>query len=150
LRDPYKSGMFSDNPYYAKSDIQGHLVVVLQGRLENRGLELISQISRCVLKSEIHELIASDELNLGPGSRVGRVTYLGFVEITRGGVLTTGDELILNGQVIGVIAGFDETHLPNHINIVISTADGRSGAERGLSLGDGLVFRQVRKAGFDL
>jgi len=148
LTDPYKAGLFSGNPYYAKSDIEGHLVVVLQGQLENRGLELISQISRCVLKNEIHELIATDESGVGAGSKVNRVAYLGFMEISRAGVLTVGDEVWLNHQLIGTIAGFDETHMPNHINIIISTVERRSGAESGFGLGEALSFRQARTAGW--
>lgn len=144
LKDPYKSGMFLTNPYYAKSDIQGHLVVVLDGKLEQRGLELISQISRCVLKNEIHELIASNEAGLGAGSKVDKVAYLAFFEISQAGVLTIGDEVLWGGQLIGTVAGFDETHMPNHLNIVVSTRERLSGAELNLNLGDLITFRQSR------
>lgn len=144
MKDPYKAGMFLTNPYYAKSDIQGRLVVVLDGKLEQRGLELITQISRCVLKNEIHELIASDETGLGAGSKVEKVSYLAFFEISQAGVLTIGDELFWGGRLIGTVAGFDETHMPNHLNIVISTRERLSGAELKLNLGDLITFRQSR------
>ena len=144
MKDPYKDGMFSANPYYAKTDIQGGLVVVLDGKLENRGLELITPISRCVLKNEIHELIASDEPGLGAGSKVEKVAYLAFVEITQAGVLTIGDEVLWADRIIGTIAGFDETHMPNHLNIVVRTRERRSGADLKLRLGDSITFRQSR------
>ena len=144
MKDPYKAGMFSGNPYYAKSDIQGRLVAVLDGKLENRGMELIAPISRCVLKNEIHELIASDEPGLGAGSKVEKVAYLAFVEINQAGVLTIGDEALWAGQVIGVVAGFDQTHMPNHLNIVVSTRERLSGADLKLNLGDSITFRQSR------
>lgn len=144
MTDPYKAGMFSSNPYYAKSDIQGRLVVVLDGKLENRGMELITPISRCVLKNEIHELIASDEPGLGAGSKVEKVAYLAFVEINQAGVLTIGDEVLWAGKVIGTVAGFDETHMPNHINIVVSTKERLSGADLKLNLGDSITFKQSR------
>lgn len=143
-KDPYSSGMFTGNPYYDKSDIQGTLLVVLQGRLEQRGLQLIKPPSRCVKKFEVHELIASDEENIKPGSTVDNVAYLGFVEITQGGVITIGDEVICGGKVIGTIAGFDETHMPNHQNIILYSKERIPGAELGLRLGDGVTFRQVK------
>jgi hypothetical protein len=133
--------MFRSNPYYAKSDIQGRLVAILDGRLENRGLELITQISRCVRRNDVHELIASDEPGLGAGSKVEKVAYLGFLEINRAGVLIIGDEVFWAGRALGVIAGFDETHAPNHLNIVVSTRERLSGADLKLNLGDSITFR---------
>ena len=51
-----------------------------------------------------------------------------------------GDEVKINGQVIGKIAGFDETHMPNHYNIVIYGTDRISGNERNLDLNDEVVI----------
>ena len=145
MPDPYASGMFRENPYYAKSDIQGNLVVVLQGKYEERGLDLIKPPSRCVKKHEIHELIASDEENIGPGSKVNKIAYIGFVEILQGGVIIAGDGVFRNGQRIGDIAGFDETHMPNHLNIVIRCDKRISGVELGCSVGDDITFRQIKR-----
>ena len=144
MKDPYQSGMFSGNPYYAKSDITGSLVVVLREKLEGRGLSLIKPISRCVQQHEIHELILSDEEGIKPGSTVNKVAYFGFTEITRGGVITVGDEVYSSGKLIGTIAGFDETHMPNHINIVIS-GPRADGAEQGAGVGDAILFKHVPK-----
>ena len=140
MKDPYQSGMFSSNPYYAKTSIVGELNVVLDGKLENRELSLIKQISRCVLKHEIHELIISDEDGIGPGSTVNKIAYLGFFEISQGGVLTTGDNVYCAGKLIGTLAGFDETHMPNHLNIVIKSDTRMSGTEQGVILGDEITF----------
>ena len=142
MKDPYASGMFSENPYYSKSEVLGKLAVVLRGTFEDRGLELIRQISRCVKKHEIHELIASDEKEAGPGTQVNKIAYLGFVEILQGGVIITGDEVFHNGKRIGAVAGFDETHMPNHLNIVLRCEERATGAESGFSVGDGIVFSQ--------
>ena len=68
MSDPYKTGMFQQNPYYAKRTVEGRLVVVLDGKYEQRGLQLIPQVSRALLQHEIHELIVSDEEGIGPGS----------------------------------------------------------------------------------
>ncbi len=140
--DPYQAGFFSSNPYAAKTEIRGKLVVVLQGKLEQRGLNLINPISRAVQKNEIHELIITDEMEAGPGSRVDRIAYLGFMEITAGGVVVVGDELTCQGKVIGKIAGFDETHLPNHLNIVVISESRLDGVSAGLELEAEITLKQ--------
>lgn len=145
MNDPYASGMFKENPYFAKAEISGSLVVVLQGRYENRGLSLIRPISRAVKRHEIHELIASDEAGIGPGRDVNQIAYLGFAEMQTGGVIVEGDDVLCDGAYIGTIAGFDETHMPNHLNIVIRCASRRSGAELGLRLGGAITFRTHSK-----
>jgi len=143
LKDPYASGMFKENPYFAKSDIRGKLVVVLQGMYEDRGLELIKPVSRCVKKYEIHELITSDEEDAAPGTKVNKIAYLGFVEILDGGVITTGDGVFRNGERIGFVAGYDETHMPNHLNIVLLCDKRVTGAGSGCLVGDEVIFRQT-------
>ena len=144
MKDPYASGMFKENPYYAKSDVEGNLVVVLRGIYEDRGLELLKAISRCVQKHEIHELIISDERGIGAGAMVNKIAYLGFLEVSKGGVLTIGDELFWNGERLGVVAGFDETHMPNHLNIVVSCNERITGEKLGCRLGDAILFRQTK------
>ncbi|MCL4440840.1 MAG: hypothetical protein M1609_09715 [Firmicutes bacterium] len=142
--DPYKAGLFSANPYASKREIRGRLVVILSGKLENRALSLVAPISRAVLKNEIHELIITDERGAAPGKAVNRISYAGFVEITEGGVLVAGDEVICGGIVLGSIAGFDETHLPNHLNIVIYSGSRSDGVEMGLALESEIIFRLIK------
>lgn len=132
--DPYKAGFFTENPYAAKRVIKGKLAVILRGKLEKRGLELITTISRAVLKNEVHELIATDQEAAGPGSTVDKIAYLGFIEITEGGVMTVGDTLTCEDKVLGKIVGFDETHLPNHLNIVVASGFRADGVEQKLQL----------------
>jgi len=143
--DPYAAGMFDGNPYRLKQNILGRLVVILDGQLEDRGLELIKPISRAVLRHEIHELILTDE-DCGPGSRVNRIAYLGFFEVDQGGVLVTGDRLLINGQEAGTLAGFDATHHPNHWNIILRTQELKSGFVRGLGLGKEVIFSPANSA----
>ncbi|MCL2006611.1 MAG: hypothetical protein FWG77_00855 [Treponema sp.] len=133
--------MFKENPYFAKSDIRGSLVVVLRGTFEDRGLSLIKPISRAVKKHEIHELIISDEKDIGPGSTVNKIAYLGFLEVEEGGVIISGDTLLLNDKPVGIVAGFDETHMPNHQNIVIYCDERITGELLGCKVGDSIVFR---------
>lgn len=140
--DPYKAGMFARNPYALKTDVGGRLVVVLDGKLEGRGLQLINPISRAVARYQVHELMLTDEDSAGPGAEVNAIAYLGFVEIDRGGVLVAGDQVWVGQRLVGELAGFDETHMPNHLNIVIRSKGRQSGWEQGIPLGAVASFRQ--------
>ncbi|NLZ53953.1 MAG: hypothetical protein GX892_12570 [Thermoanaerobacteraceae bacterium] len=137
--DPYKKGMFKTNPYAKKKPLKGNLVVVLDGKYEERGLQLIPQPSRCLISNEVHELILTDE-DKKPGDIINKIAYIGFFVVKESTVITVGDEVKINGQVIGKIAGFDETHMPNHYNIVVYGKERISGNERNLDLDDEVVI----------
>ena len=134
--DPYKSGMFKKDPYYTKRDCEGDLCVVLDGKYENRGLKLMVPPSRAFLVGEIHELIVTDEQEAKPGADVNRIAYWGFMEVTKATVVVSGDEISIGDKCVGVIAGFDETHMPNHLNVVIRANERIPGADLGLALED--------------
>lgn len=136
--DPYKSGMFKADPYHAKRDLSARLVVVLDGQYPRRGLKLIAQPSRAVCRHQVHELIITDQ-DVEPGNTVDPIAYLGFAEFEQGGVMVAGDQVVIEGQVVGSVAGFDETHMPNHLNIVIR-GEMRSGRQRQLQLGQEVKF----------
>ena len=140
--DPYKAGFFKKNPYAKKRDITGSLVVVLDGKLEGRGLKLMTPISRALNKNEIHELILTDQMDAGPGKTVDNIAYLGFFEVQQGSVMVAGDELYLKDVFIGEIAGFDETHMPNHLNIIIKTEQLLTGVEQDAQVGMEIICRQ--------
>lgn len=140
--DPYASGKITTNLYAKKRDVQGPLVVVLDGKLDNRDLSLIAPMSRCLCRGQVHELILTDEAAAKPGTRVQRIAYLGFFAVEQEGVIVSGDELLLNGKLIGHLAGFDETHMPNHLNIVIRTDKRLTGVELEGNPGMSVVFHQ--------
>ena len=142
--DPYKNQMFKSNPYAKKRDIAGKLCVILDGKLEGRGLELIKPISRAVLSGEIHELIVTDQGEAAPGAKVDRIAYIGFFEVTQGGVIVEGDQVFCEDKLLGEIAGFDETHCPNHWNIIIRHNSRESGLNQGLSLEETIWIKKVR------
>lgn len=142
MKDPYQAGMFQESPYYEKSEVTGKFVVVLRGKLEERGLTLIKQPSRCILKNEIHELILTEE-DASPGGVVNKIAYLGFFETEKGGVLTIGDSVYLADQLIGTVLGFDETHMPNHQNIILK-GQRQTGEERGVTVGDAISFQHTK------
>ena len=139
--DPYAAGLASTNFYASKLAVHSRLVVVLRGTVAQRGLSLITTPTRAVRQGEVHELIISDEPAIGPGSVINRISSLGFVEILNAGVLAAGDEFYCRDTYLGRLAGFDYTHMPNHMNIVLSAASLRSGEERGLKLEDPVIIR---------
>jgi len=132
--------MFQEDPYYAKSPLVGKLVVVLDGQFPERGLSLIPQPSRAIRRFDIHELIVTDQ-EAEPGSIINPIAYLGFVEFEQGGVMVAGDKVSVDGELIGYICGFDETHMPNHLNIVV-LGQRLSGRQRGLELKQQILFEK--------
>ena len=136
MADPYARSSFKQSPYAARRPIVGFVVAVLRGQLDGRGLELIRPPSRVLARGEIHELILTDEAKARPDSVVERIAYLAFFEVQEGGVALAGDRLSIGGNDQFRLAGFDVTHAPNHLNLVVIGVDRRSGEERGLGLGD--------------
>jgi hypothetical protein len=116
----------------AKRPVIGTLVKILLHRRNDRGMELEPYASRCVRQGEVHELVTTDHTQTAPGTRIDRVGFLGFVEISRGGVIDQGDELWVNGRRIGIVLGFDACHFPNHYNVLITTNNTHTGADLAL------------------
>ena len=138
--DPYMNGMLQENPFFAKSDVEAALVLILQSRMEHRGLRLIPQPSRCVCQYQVHEFSFTDEEGAKPGAPVDRIGGIGFAEITRGGVILVGDQVFYNDVLIGTVAGFDETHMPNHLNVVLRCDRLNLSSALGAAVGQHLRF----------
>jgi len=139
-KEPHLGGILDQYPYAAKSDVVGHIVCILDARSENRGMELSIHPSRAVPKGEIHELVATDDPQARPGRVVDKVAYISFFEVEEGGIILVDDRVTVEGQEVGQVVGFDFTHAPNHLNILIRTATPRTGLELGLKLGGRVVF----------
>lgn len=137
--DPYTRRPSTDF-FWTKSTVFGRVVVVFHGYLDDRGLALIRQRSRAVRRGDVHEMLITDEADAGPGSSVNRVAGFGFIEFLSGGVLLVDDEVLIGDKHIGRIVGFDETHMPNHMNIVIFASPVRSGRDLGLATHDRVAF----------
>ena len=75
------------------------------------------------------------------------MSYVAFAEFRNGGMLVEGDQVCVSGKVIGEIAGFDETHMPNHQNVVIRGPKRLTGRELGAKLGDTISFIPVYTKG---
>jgi hypothetical protein len=139
-KDPYVAGGLPERWDSPHSSLEAAFVCILKPALENRGLRLILNQSRGIRRYDVHELILTDEDDAAPGGEVNRIAYIGFVEFSTGGLLVAGQTVAVNGESIGEIAGFDETHMPNHQNIVLMGRPRVSGYERGYRLGDKVTF----------
>ncbi len=139
--DPYARKLIKLDFFHAKRPVQGAVVVVLDGYLDNRALSLIQPISRAYPQHAVIELIATDEAGAVPGGSVQAIAYLGFVELLTSGVIVAGDEVLVRGEVVGTIAGYDDTHMPNHQNVIVSVTKRVSGKDLGWQVGERVEIR---------
>ena len=51
-----------------------------------------------------------------------------------------GDKVMVEGQIIGEVCGFDETHMPNHINIILRTDERKTGFELNIAVGQQMLI----------
>ena len=133
---------FKKNPYAKKRVIEGDVVAVLDASIDRRGLKLIIPPTRAVRKNEIHEIITTEEKTAAPGETVNNISYVAFFEVQQAGVIAVGDEMEIGGKIIGRVAGFDVTHMPNHQNIVLMVDKKQTGVELDIDLEERVVFKK--------
>jgi hypothetical protein len=126
--------VFGSNPYVDKTDVVGQVVVVLRGVTSQRALAIEEFRSRAVRRGDVHELMITDEVT-DVGITVNRVALLAFFEVTTGGVMLQNDRVTVGNRDVGRVAGFNETHMPNHLNVCLAGSL-RDGATLDLQLGD--------------
>ena len=143
--DPYASGMIKKSPYVQKKIVTGKIVAILDATIEQRGLKLITPHSRVIKKNEIHELIVTEEKSTAPGKMVNNVAYVCFFEVSEGGVIVRGDEVYINKKLIGKVIGFDDTHMPNHQNIILYTPKKKTGVELKINLDEEISIKFIKK-----
>lgn len=143
----YATGKIDWQPWGPKRPVRGVVVSVLDGYLEGKRLSLIAPPSRALHRGQVHEIIVTDEDRVRPGTMVDRVAYVGFFEVMVPGVVVVGDEVRLGEKLLGKVVGFDETHMPNHLNVVVGCARRLSGLDMGVHLEEEVSFdRDGRKA----
>jgi|Deesub1362A_J573_1020465.scaffolds.fasta_scaffold19323_2 hypothetical protein len=135
-KEPYKSGLIKKSPYIAKREILGEIVAILDIIIDERGMKLIDPMSRALAKNSICEIAITDEEDASPGKVVNHVGYIGFMEVKNGGVAVVGDEVYISDRLIGVIAGFDTTHAPNHITLLLKADEVSTGGKLNLKIGN--------------
>ena len=138
---PYDPNLITPSTYGDRRPVKGEVVALLHVTFEERGLKLIQSKSRGLRKNEIHELMVTDEEGTAPGGGVDRVSAIAFFEIKEGGLAVVGDELTVAGRSLGDVAGFDMTHMPNHMNILVASGSLDAGSIR---VGDEIVIKKNR------
>lgn len=127
---------FNSQLYHSRRDFKGEMVVILNGKLDDRKLQIEHHYARALCKHQIHEMITTDEKNIVLGQEVNRVGYIGFIEVQEGAHVILGDKVYINDTYVGEVVGFDDIHMPNHMNIIVFNENRASGPELGLSVGD--------------
>lgn len=134
---PYDFRRINPSVYGDRRPVVGETVALLHIAFEDRGLRLIETKSRAVKRNEIHELMITDE-DAAPGGGADNVRAIGFFEITESGLIVVGDDVYIEDKLLGKLAGYDTTHMPNHLNIVVKA---ESLNEPMLRVGDSISFK---------
>jgi hypothetical protein len=117
---PYDHKMITPSVYGDRRPVIGEVVALLHITFEERGLKLIRSLSRAMLRNEIHELMVTEE-DASPGGGADHVSAIAFFEVKQGGIAVTGDKVSVGDRTLGTLVGFDMTHMPNHMNVLVKT-----------------------------
>ena len=139
--DPYAEGIVSKKLHIFKDPILAKAIGILTNAAKGRNMVLIPNSSRAVLYNEVHELVCTTE-NRKQGETVNNVAYLAFIVFEESGVIAVDDILITDGVEMGRVIGFNEIHMPNHINIVIQTHELTTGIQAGWQPGTPICFKR--------
>jgi L-arabinose 1- dehydrogenase len=134
----------------AKQPAGAELVKLLFHRRTDRGMTLSPWASRCVRAGDVHELVTTTDRPRATGDRIDAVGFLGFAEFQAATVIERGDRLWLGDlsgarlgdRLVGVVAGFDECHAPNHYNVLIEVDRLVTAEDLDLRVGDQIVFEE--------
>ena len=116
---PYDPKLITPSVYGDRRPVMGEVVALLHITFDDRGLKLIQSRSRALRKGEVHELMVTDEEGAAPGGGADRVSAVAFFEVERGGLAVVGDAVTVAGKFLGHVAGYDMTHMPNHMNVLV-------------------------------
>lgn len=125
---------------FKKRRVVGEIVAISATKTEKREMCLMLPMTRCLRVHEIHELLMTDEQDAGPGTIVNSVAIVGFFEVKTGGLIKLGDKASIRGRPVGEIAGYNENHMPNHMNVLTKAGKKYTGREMGLEIGDEIVI----------
>jgi len=108
--------------YGDRRPILADVVALLHVTFPDRVLKLIEAKSRALRGGDIHELMLTDE-DAKPGDNADHVRVVCFFEVKQGGLAVIGDKVTINGEPVGMVAGWDMTHMPNHMNFLVKCED---------------------------
>jgi hypothetical protein len=137
---PYDPKLITPSVYGDRRPVMGEVVALLHITFDDRGLKLIQSRSRALRKGEVHELMVTDEEEAAPGGGADRVSAVAFFEVERGGLAVVGDAVTVAGKFLGHVAGYDMTHMPNHMNVLVKS---ESLETPPISVGDRLEIKRV-------
>jgi hypothetical protein len=101
--------------------------------------------TRAVRSGDVHEIVLTPSARNGNcNGRVDDVAYVGFAEFD-GGVIAVGDWVVTGDTTLGRVLGFDETHMPNHLNIVLESHLSLPGVQLGLHPGEPVAIRHAAR-----
>ncbi len=134
MKDPHVQGRVTREHYYRKTEVRARLFAVLDWQVDDREMSLMPHISRAVRRGDILELIATDEEGKTAGDSIDKIATIGFAEVAEAGLLLAGDIISIDKEEVGTVTGFDETHMPNHLNVAISVDTRKTGKDAGYNL----------------
>jgi uncharacterized protein YuzE len=105
------------NIYKERRPVKGEVVTVIDVTFNSSGIDLSEAWSLAVPKGDIHEIMVWNPLEEAEEDAAA----IAFIEITQGGNIVNGDEVRIDGEEVGQLAGFDYNHMSNHMNIVVET-----------------------------
>lgn len=103
--------------YHERRPVRGEVVTIIDVSFSSSGIELTDAWSRAVPRGDVHEIMIWNPL----GEEGVDAAAIAFIEVTQGGNIVNGDEVRVDGEPIGSLAGFDYNHMPNHMNVVVET-----------------------------
>jgi hypothetical protein len=139
--DPYEAHLVNDKLRIHKAPLSARPVGILTNLARGRNLRLINPASRVIRANDVHELSCTLE-DPALGEIVNDVAYLAFAVFDKSGVIARGDIVEVDGIVFGTVLGYNEVHMPNHINIVVHRQSLTTGFAAGWGLDTSLLFRR--------
>lgn len=143
---------------YPASDrraVEAQLVVVMTNRVQTENRQLMKERSRALRRFDVHELLVTTD-PIGPGDELTWGAFIGFFEVQVGGLVVVGDRLLLppsersepggraSQRSLGQVIGFEDHHMPNHLNLVVKAESLMTGAELDLRVADVVIFEPPR------
>jgi hypothetical protein len=117
------------------AEVDARFVAVMDTAQTDRGMIASEFHTRCVQRSEVHELICLQHNDDGLVD-LNDAWYLGFIAFSQSCVLAKGMRFECRGRTLGMLAAFDTTHTPNHLNILLCTPSPKTGKGLGIRVGD--------------
>lgn len=154
MADPHKQQRVTRDHYYQKTEVGARVFAILDWAVEDRDMTLMPHLSRAVRRGDVLELATTDEADRLPGQTVQRIAYIGFMEVVDTGLILYGDQVKIGKEILGTVIGFDETHMPNHLNILLHVETHQTGRAMDVKLDALVVFagiheEEIRRIGFE-